>query len=149
MSFQIVTLAVPLIVFVGSLTTILWTTKLALQKERRQLLWSKELDRFFALEERAGQLVEELGSYGRLDQAKVSASLGEFRRVAGSFVRYPGVRQAIRDLQNTLDRMFIAKQDYEDDQQELRAELEVRMKQLLAACDQVTERKSVWRLFGV
>jgi hypothetical protein len=32
---------------------------LALRKERRQLLWSKILDRFLALEEQAGQLVEE------------------------------------------------------------------------------------------
>ena len=41
---QIVTLIASLLALVGSLLTILVGTRLTLLKERRQLLWSKELE---------------------------------------------------------------------------------------------------------
>src|SRR5260370_39848886 len=84
---QTVTLIAPIIALVVSLLTILWGRRLALVKERRQLLWSKELDRFFALEERAGQLVEELASHRALDQSTVGPRLEEYRQDAGRFAR--------------------------------------------------------------
>src|SRR5438309_2650473 len=111
------------ITLAGSLLTVMWATALALRKERRQLLWSKLLDRFFALEEQAGQLVEELSSYRNLDQAKIASSFEEFRQAAGRFARYDNVRRAILDLQNTLERMFVAKRDRDDDERVLRSEL--------------------------
>jgi hypothetical protein len=118
----------------------MWATRLALRKERRQLLWSKLLDRFFALEEQAGQLVEELSSYRSLDQTKVASSLEEFRQTAGRFARYDSVRRAILDLQNNLERMFVTKRDREDDERLLRSELDVNLKKLLKACDEITKR---------
>ena len=51
---QTVTLIASILALVGSLLTILVGTRLTLLKERRQLLWSKELERFLALEELAG-----------------------------------------------------------------------------------------------
>jgi len=53
---QTITLIASIIALVGSLLTILLGTRLALLKERRQLLWSKELERFFALEEHSVSL---------------------------------------------------------------------------------------------
>jgi hypothetical protein len=79
---QTVTLIASIIALVGSLLTILLGTRLALLKERRQLLWSRELERFFALEERAGQLVEELASYRALDQSTIGPGLEEYRQAA-------------------------------------------------------------------
>jgi len=142
-----VTLIAPIIAFVVSLLTILWSTRLALVKERRQLLWSKELDRFFALEERAGQLVEELASHRALDQS-IGPRLEQYRQDAGRFVRYDDVRRAILQLQNTLDRMFVAKRDHDDDQENLRSELDRNLKKLLSACDQVTERAEYSRILS-
>jgi hypothetical protein len=60
---DIVTLVAAVLALAGSLVTVLLGTRLALRKEKRQLLWSKELDRFLALEELAGELVEFLGGY--------------------------------------------------------------------------------------
>jgi hypothetical protein len=105
-------------------------------------LWSKEFDRFLVLEELAGRLVEELSSYRSFDQAILAALLEEFRPAAGRFARYPSVQRAIRDLQNVLNQMFVAKRDHEDDR-ELRSELDSSMKQLLAACDYVTKRQKL------
>lgn len=105
----------------------------------RQLSWSKEPERFLALEERAGQLVEELASH-RPFSLIVGPKLEEYRQVAGRFARYDDVRRAILKLQNTLDRMYVAKRDHEDDQEILRSELHSDMKKLLNACDHVTGR---------
>ncbi len=95
--------------------------------------------RFFALEELAGQLVEELASH-RPFSLIVGPKLEEYRQVAGRFARYDDVRRAILKLQNTLDRMYVAKRDHEDDQEILRSELHSDMKKLLNACDHVTGR---------
>jgi pyrimidine deaminase RibD-like protein len=97
-------------------------------------------ERLPALEELAGQLVEELASYRPLDPSKVAPMLEEFRQAAGRFARYDHVRRAILQLQNTLERMFATKRDHTDDEQELRSELDRDLKQLLSACDQISER---------
>jgi len=139
---QTVTLIAPIIALVVSLITILWGTRLALFKERRQLLWSKELERFFASEERAGQLVEELASHRSLDQSIVGPRLEEYRQDAGRFARYDDVRRAILQLQNTLERMFVAKRDHNDDEEKFRSELYRDLKKLLNACDHAPEETS-------
>lgn len=137
---QTVTLIASILALLGSLLTILLGTRLTLRKERRQLLWSKELERFLALEELAGQLVEELASHRTLDQSFVGPKLEEYRQAAGRFVRYDDVRRAILQLQNTLDRMFAAKRDHSDDQETLPPELDRDLKKLLNACDHATGR---------
>jgi len=145
---QTITLIASIIALVGSLLTILLGTRLALLKERRQLLWSKELERFFALEEHSGQLVEELASHRALAQSIVGPRLEEYRQNPGRFARYDDVRRAILQLQNTLDRMFVAKRDHNDDEDNLRSELDRDLKKLLSACDHVTGRDklSPWPL---
>jgi pyrimidine deaminase RibD-like protein len=100
---------------------------------------AKEPDRFLALEELAGQLVEELSSYRPLDRTVLVPWFDEFRRAPGKFVRYSEVRINALNLQNVLDRMFVAKRDHEDGQPELRAELDAALKALLTACDQARE----------
>jgi hypothetical protein len=141
MSSQIVTIAASLIALLGSILTLLVGTRLALRKERRQLLWSKEIDRFLALEELAGQLVEELSSYRPIpqDQLTLATQLEALHHAAGRFARYPAVRQAIRDLHNTLGRMVDAKSHREDDRA-IGSELDPALRQLLVACDQAIER---------
>jgi hypothetical protein len=99
-------LIAPMVALAVSIFTILVTTRLAIDKERRQLIWAKELDQFFALEELSGQLVEELAGPGTLDQASVGPMMAELRRAVGRFTRYGKVCQATRQLQNTVDRML-------------------------------------------
>ena len=142
MSSQIVTIAASLIALFGSLLTVFVGTSLALRKERRQLLWSKEIDRFLVLEELAGQLVEEVGSYQPIpeDRSTLAAQLEVLHQAAGRFARYLTVRQAIRDVHNALGRMIDAKSHHEGDH-EIRAELDPALRRLLAACDQAIERE--------
>lgn len=139
---ELVTLVAAVIALLGSILSLYISTRLAVQKERRQLLWSKELDRFFELEQLAGELVEELGSYRPIpeDRTSLERRFQVLELAAGRFGRYPGVRQAIRDLHNTLGRMFAAKRDQDDDRS-VRTELEPALRTLLAACDDVVGRK--------
>ncbi len=136
-----VTLAAALIALAGSILSLFISTRLAVLKERRQLLWSKELDRFFQLEELAGDLVEFLGAYRPIpdDRTESFQRFDALERAAGRFGRYPEVRQAIRDLHNVLGRMFAAKRDSEDNR-EIRQELDPAYRKLLRACDKVLAR---------
>jgi len=144
---ETITLVAALIALLGSILSLFISTRLAIRKERRQLLWNKELDRFFALEELAGDLVEELGSYRPIpdDLSEFESKFEALARAAGRFSRYPEVRQAIRDLHNTLGRMFVAKRDH-DDTREIRNELDPAFRKLLTACDTVTGRNKEWPL---
>lgn len=139
---EMITLVAAVIALLGSILSLYISTRLALHKERRQLLWSKELDRLFALEELAGELVEELGSYHPIpeDRSRLQNKFEALENAAGRFGRYPEVREAIRVLHNTLNRLFAAKRDSDDDR-EVRKELEPAFRKLLSACDTVTGRK--------
>jgi len=97
---------------------------------------NKGSDHFLALEQVAGQIVEELSSYRPLDRTFLTPLFEEFRRTPGQFARYPEIRACALKLQNVLDRMFVAKRDHQDDQHELRSELDSALKALLTACDQ-------------
>jgi hypothetical protein len=140
---EIVTLVAAILALAGSILSLLIGTGLAIRKERRQLLWSKELDRFFDLEELAGELVEFMGSYRAIpdDRTELAGKLESLERADGRFARYPGVRQSVRDLHNTLGRMFVAKRDAEDDREEVRKELDPAYRKLLAACDKALKRE--------
>lgn len=139
----VVALVASILAFLSSLIAIRWGTSLALTKERRQLLWSKEFDRLLALEELAGQLVEELAGYRATDPATLAPRLEELQNAAGRFSRYDDVRRAALQLKNTLDRMFVAKRDHTDEAQDIRSELDRDLKRLLSACDQVTRRNKL------
>ncbi|MGA3327075.1 MAG: hypothetical protein ABSF45_21635 [Terriglobia bacterium] len=141
-STEIVTLIASIIALIGSIVSLFISTRLAIWKERRQLRWSKELERFFQLEELAGDLVEDLGGYRPLpeDRTELAGKFDTLGRAAGRFARYPEVRQAIWALRNTLDRMFVAKRDSEDDR-EIRGELDPAFRKLLEACDKALDRK--------
>jgi len=134
---ELITLSAAVIALLGSVLSLYISTRLAVQKERRQLRWSKELDRFFELEQLAGQLVEELCSYQSItkDRVKLDERFQTLEVAAGRFARYPEVRQAIRDLHNTLGRMFMAKRDHVDDANSVRGELDPSFRKLLIACD--------------
>ena len=110
-------------------------------KERRQLLWTRELDRFLQLEELAGSLIEDAGSYRPVpdDWSGLHEKLTQLEHAAGRFCRYVEVRQAIRDLHNTVGRMLTVKRNGEDDRV-VRAELDPAFRALLASCDAVLKR---------
>ncbi|TKV69148.1 hypothetical protein FDP08_14120 [Marinobacter panjinensis] len=139
---EVITLIAALIAVVGSIISLFISTKLAIHKERRQILWAKELERFFGLEEQAGELVEFAGGYRSLpeDRSKLGAQLDNLADSAGRFARYPEVRQAIRDLHNTLGRALDMKQGESPDR-EVRAELGPAYQKLLSACDEVLQRE--------
>lgn len=116
------------------------TVNLSLPAPTSGTLGRERYDEWRELEQLAGQLVEELASYRPLDQSMVAPKMVEYRQAAGRFARYDNVRRAILQLQNSLDRMFAAKRDRNDDEENLRSELDRDLKKLLSVSDQVTER---------
>jgi len=141
---QSVTLVAAILALIGSILSIFISSKLALNTERRQLLWAKELDRFLAMEELAGELIEEVGGYRPLG-SKDHPFFERFRKLehaAGQFARYPKVRQTIRDLHNTIGRMMNAKQ-HSEDIQTIQGELEIGYRAFLDACDNILSREKV------
>jgi hypothetical protein len=139
---DIAILAAALVSLAGSIVSLFISTRLAVGKERRQLIWSTKLARFLRLEELAGDLVESLGGYHPITDGgtDVAIKLKALEDAAGRFGRYADVRQAIRDLHNTLSRMLAAKLDREDDRK-TRAELDPAYQKLLGACDRERARE--------
>jgi hypothetical protein len=141
---QLFTLAASIISLLASLLALYISTRLAIDKERRQLLWSKELDRVLALEESSGRLVEEIGTYGPIpaDRTSLADRMSALEQAAGRFGRYPNVSGAVRELHNVLGRLFAAKRDHAD-ARPIRLELDPAYRKLLAACDSVIKRSTL------
>jgi hypothetical protein len=139
MTSEQVTLVAALIAAVFSIASIFVNALIAFRSERRQVVWRKEVERFFELEELAGQLAEDLGSYrpASWNTEELASMNRRLELAAGRFARYPEVRQAIRDLHNVLGRMSAAKRERDSEEREVRLELDPAYRKLLEACDKI------------
>jgi len=113
-------------------------------RERRQQVWQTEINRIIDIEERAGQLVELIGSYHALDKIHDGAADGllQLESDAGRFRRHKRIMQAIRDLHNGLSRLLGDKLRHEDCH-ETSAEVNSLYDKLLTECDKVTGKRHV------
>jgi len=144
MDQQSVTVIAAIVAASGSIATLLLNSRLTLDREQRLVLWKKEVERIIALEELAGKLVEDIGSYRAIDATsdRLSNQFQQLEAMAGRLARYPQVRRAVRDLSNILGRLFIDRRDRQDDR-EARKELEPACRALLDACDGVLGKRSL------
>jgi len=108
------------------------------------VIWRKEVDRLIELEELAGRLVEDIGSYKALETvcARVDVPLEQLEAMGGRLARYPKVRQSARELVMTLKTLLYERRKHMDDREE-RANLEPAYRALLEACDEVLGKRSV------
>ena len=84
-----------------SIVNLFWSAHLNEGRERRKVLWERELNRFSELEDTAGRLVEDLLSYNiRSDEERSAAreKLQLLRAATGRFLRYPSIASALRDV---------------------------------------------------
>ncbi|HEY3433559.1 MAG TPA: hypothetical protein VGK09_13540 [Rhodocyclaceae bacterium] len=84
-----------------SIVNLTLSTRLSEGRERRKVLWERELDRFSELEDTAGRLVEDLLSYNIRSDTERSAALERLQLLRGStgrFLRYPTIAAALRDV---------------------------------------------------
>src|SRR4051794_14672317 len=105
-----------------SIVNLVWSTRLHEGRERRKVLWERELNRFAELEDTAGHLVEDLLSYNiRSDEHRSAAQekLQGLRAATGRFLRYPAIAAALRDVTHSAG-WYIA----QDMKHETRAEFE-------------------------
>jgi hypothetical protein len=116
-----------------------WLTK---GRERRQQVWQAEIKRIIDLEERAGQLVELIGSYNDpvMIKDKTLDDLGRLEVDAGRFRRHRKLMQAIRDLHNGLNRLSREKIEQKESRG-VSAEVNGLFDKLLLECDKVTGKR--------
>ena len=114
-------------VVVGAITTMAGNFllyKLNAKKEVRQEILRHELDRLYALEELAGEITEWAGSYQlSATSDELMARFHKFKIAAGTFRKYPDLKQSIRDLNQWAMILVDKKQNHENDQN-IRQEIE-------------------------
>ena len=96
-----VAITVAFIAAAVSIINLIWTTRLNEGRERRKMLWERELNRFSELEDTAGCLVENLLSYNNCSEQERSSSwdkLQTLRTATGRFLRYPEIASALREV---------------------------------------------------
>lgn len=137
---------------VASVTTLFLNTKLSESREKRRLLWERELERFFELEEAAGRLVQDLLAFrfNDADAREVAEEKREFLHAAGGrFRRYPDVAGALGELHHcsgwyiTQGLECKTREEFE----EARTDLDRAYRELLFASDAVLSRHPWWRKF--
>jgi len=124
-----------------SVVTLVLTTRLTEGRERRKVLWERELVRFAELEDVAGRLVEDLLRFNiRSDEERKQAyeKLQFLRAATGRFLRYERIAGALRDLENAAgwyireDMKHESKAEYE----KARADVSEGFRKLIFACDE-------------
>jgi hypothetical protein len=130
---------------VASVTTLILNAILTTTREKRKALWEKELERFFGLEERAGQLAEDLFSYrcrSEDEKKEFYANARHLRDMVGRFLRYQDVAKALRQFNHSANWYFAQdmKHDSRKEFEEARKDLEESHQDLLRACDRALGR---------
>ena len=138
MDQQTITLIAAVVAAVVAIASLLLNSSLTQSREKRLVVWRKEVDRLIELEELAGaacRVVEDLGSYREIDimRERLATQLEQLEAMAGRFARFPKVRQAVRDLHNALSCLFADRRDHKDDR-ESRKHVEPAFTALLDAC---------------
>jgi len=129
----------------ASMVSLLLNTKLTINREKRKILWSKEIDRFIELEENCGILTEYLLSYGYSDEEKKQKyrDNAQYIRIAsGRFRRYQNVLQALRDFKNRAGIYIseLGQQNTREEDEEYRSHIEKTFYSLINACDKAVDR---------
>ena len=108
-------------VLIGSFITVIgnlvlhWLSTI---NDTRQKIIDKELNRFFELEELAGEITERSGSYNRkLQDDKLDECFHKMDLSAGKFRRYSNMKQAIRDLSQYAKILVDCRRSNDDDRQ--------------------------------
>ena len=127
-------------VLVGAATTIIGNLilhRLGAKKERQQEVLKRELDRLFKLEEMAGEITEWAGSY-QLDHssAELFNRFHDFKVAAGTFRKYPKLKQAIRDL-NQYAMILVSQKKPDKNERNARKELEEKYEAFIEALGNV------------
>lgn len=124
-----------------SIVNLTLSTRLSERRERRKVLWERELDRFSELEDTAGRLVEDLLSYNIRSDTERSAALEKLqvlRAATGRFLRYPAIAAALRDVTHSAgwyisqDMKHETKAQYE----EARNDVRTSFSKLISAIDE-------------
>ena len=136
MTQQTITLILSIIGPFVTIGGVYLTSRFTFNRERRLASWKHEIDRFLALEEMTGVLVEQVSSYTP-DGQEVFDSMDKLVAAAGRFRRYQSVKQSIRDIHNCLSRLIDDKRKHRDEEQKTRSELEAQFEKFLIACDSV------------
>lgn len=124
-----------------SIINLVWSTRLNEGRDRRKVLWERELNRFSELEDTAGRLVEDLLSYKiRSDQERSAAleKLQVLRGATGRFLRYPTIASALRDVSHSAG-WYIAqdmKHETKAEFEEARNDVTASFGKLIAAIDE-------------
>ncbi|PSU33501.1 hypothetical protein [Photobacterium lutimaris] len=141
MTKEEVTLYAAIVAACTSIVSLVFNSKLTILREKRMLLWSKELDRINELEEKAGLAVEIVLNYSspsilKSDYPPVQQDL---KYIAGRFARYPELSSTIRDLRQYCDITYGDKIDRQDFQ-ESAEKVSHYYSSLIEECDKITKR---------
>jgi len=142
MTTEKVTLIAALIAALTSVITLGLNSRLVLLREKRMLLWQKELDRILEVEEVAGKAVEIALSHSSSEviEAEFVPLHSWLRHAAGRFSRYKELRQAIREL-NHHCAVVVADKVSNEDYREWAEKVPALFESLIAECDKITRRK--------
>lgn len=124
-----------------SIVNLTLSTRLSEGRERRKVLWERELDRFSELEDTAGRLVEDLLSYNIRSDAERSAALEKLqvlRGATGRFLRYPTIAAALRDVTHSAGWYISQDMKHETKEQfeEARKDVTTSFSKLISAIDE-------------
>ncbi|MFM5679043.1 hypothetical protein ACET57_18790 [Aeromonas veronii] len=121
---------------VTSIITLVLNSKLTLHKEKRMVIWEKEIERFQLLEEKLGLIQEIVIRHSHVETLNEDFAThhDELKYLAGSYCRHPELAKSIRRFVCACDGVYNCKVEHKD-YRESEIELNISYKDVLAQCD--------------
>lgn len=141
MTKDYITLIAAGIALISSIVTLYLNTRLALSKEKRVLLWKREVERLFEIEELAGMAQECALDY-KLSEKKREGYMelrGRLESAAGRVGRYPDLAKALRQL-NHWCAIGCSFSEGTEQMTNARDEIPQLFEEVLKQCDLLTKR---------
>jgi hypothetical protein len=135
------------LVLLGAIVGFVPQYVLAAQAERREQrleLWRRDADLCWRLEDLAGEITHRLNGFAMRpeDYDALAPKIVALGLLAGKFPRHPKIQRCIRDLHNTVSRIWAdrGRYDAQAERQAAMTELNERQDVLLAACGHAVGR---------
>ncbi len=142
MSKEEITLVAALMAAITSIISLVLSSRLTLNRDKRMTSWSKEVERLHQLEEQIGIAMEVVSVYTGIDEKKKDyiPLHDDLKYVAGKFSRYPDLAKAIRRFVHACDLTVNCQMEHRDERS-YKEDVQKQYDQVIIACDRILNPK--------
>ena len=142
MSKEEITLVAAILAATTSIVSLVLSSRLTLNRDKRMASWNKEVERLHQLEEKIGLAMEIVSVYTGIDEKKNDyiPLHDELKYIAGKFSRYPALAKAIRGFVHACNLTVHSQMEHRDERP-YKEDVQKQYDLVIVECDRILNPK--------